>query len=244
MVECRINNRWSLSLPEHRAKHWDITWEPDRLDSMFKNIHLGDTIVDVGSENGDMSALFAKWTGATGDVVMVEPVAKYWPWARMIFEANQLKPPIATLIGFASDHRDAGDPKDTENYGLEICSPWPPAAWEDDLVEEPGFQSIVENRALPHMPLWEILGGTKIDVLTFDVEGSELLVLAGAKPIIERDRPLVYASIHPQFIQHDYGHSDADVYDFFHKLGYEHKLLAKVHEDHLLFYHPSGRAIK
>lgn len=69
MTEGRIvsvNGNWDLWLPEHRANRAEWTspagWEKERLASMAANIGPGDVVYDVGTEEGDLSALFAMWT--------------------------------------------------------------------------------------------------------------------------------------------------------------------------------------
>lgn len=61
--EVLINGKWPLVLPEHRAQReeWATGWEPERLDSMYANLRPGMVLYDIGTEEGDLSALFAKW---------------------------------------------------------------------------------------------------------------------------------------------------------------------------------------
>lgn len=68
MREVQINGRWPLMLPEHRAarEEWTTGWEPERLDSMYANLRPGDVVYDIGTEEGDLSALFARWVRGVG----------------------------------------------------------------------------------------------------------------------------------------------------------------------------------
>lgn len=244
MEKILVNRTWELLVPPHRAKQWQVTWEPDRLKSMHENIIAGDIIVDIGSENGDMTALYSMWAGLSGDVIMVEAVANYWPWAKQIFEANGLRPPLKSFCGFASNRKSEGDRRDMGNFGTEVSEGWPPATETGIWIQEPGFQGIVENTAIPQLMLSEIVRDTNIDILTFDVEGAEFEVVMGAEYVIKRDRPIIYASVHPEFMQRDYGHHQDEFYLLLEGWGYRHRLLASVHEEHVIFFHPEGRQPK
>lgn len=63
MMPVKMNGRWDMLLPEHRAlrPEWTTGWEADHLDSMHANLRPGDVVYDVGAEEGDMSALYASW---------------------------------------------------------------------------------------------------------------------------------------------------------------------------------------
>lgn len=67
--EVLINGKWPLVLPRHRAERaeWQSGWEPERLDSMYANLRPGMVVYDVGTEEGDLSALFAMWTRGCSD---------------------------------------------------------------------------------------------------------------------------------------------------------------------------------
>ena len=79
MVPCLLNGKWDLTLPDHRPPQWVDGWEVERLDAMHAVIRPGDTVIDVGTEEGDMSALCAQWAGPDGNMILVEPNPKVWP---------------------------------------------------------------------------------------------------------------------------------------------------------------------
>ena len=102
MIPTYINDRWVLILPEHRhdRPEWPW-WEATRLAAMYHFIGEGDVVYDIGAEEGDFPALFAKW-GA--QVVLVEPNPLVWPNIKAIFDANELSHMvIGSFVGFASD---------------------------------------------------------------------------------------------------------------------------------------------
>ena len=83
-----INRRWELELPDFRATRpgWSW-WEHEALKILHAVIRPGDVVWDIGSELGDLAALYASW-GAR--VVLVEPEPTMWPWIRWTFQANGL----------------------------------------------------------------------------------------------------------------------------------------------------------
>lgn len=64
-----------------------------------------------------------------------------------------------------------------------------------------------------------------------DVEGAELLVLEGARRILERDRPHLLVSVHPEALP-QYGRTAADVRAFLEARGYRIRVIAVDYEEH------------
>jgi FkbM family methyltransferase len=64
-----------------------------------------------------------------------------------------------------------------------------------------------------------------------DVEGAELLVLAGGEALLRRAHPHLLLSVHPPALP-GYGHSKAEVEAFLRRLGYDIRCLAVDHEEH------------
>lgn len=244
MIPTEINGRWTLKLPPHRAERpeW-VAWEVERIDSLHRNIVPGDVIFDVGAEEGDMSALWATWAGPDGGVVLVEPNPKVWPNIRAIWEANELPHPRGWYVGFFSD-RTEENPLN-RNVDDEERDGWPACAY-GPMIADHGFRHLAQEAdATPQitMDAWVGFSNVHPDIVTMDVEGAELAVLRGASFVLERWKPLVYVSIHPEFLRDLYDASDADVYGFMNGHGYEGRLLDIDHEMHVVFEHPRGRRL-
>lgn len=230
MHPTRINGRWPLLLPEHRAMRPEWPWwEATRLAAMRTVIGEGQVVYDVGAEEGDLPALWVTW-GA--EVVLAEPNPRVWPNIRAIFEANHLPAPLACWPGFLGEERSS-----TMRYrGL---SGWPECSM-GPVIGDHGFCQLGQRPDLPVATLDEMVdyGARPPTVITMDVEGSELAVLKGSEITLGAHRPEVFVSVHPEFMAHHYGIADGRqaVRDFMvERLGYREVFLCIDHEHHLWY---------
>lgn len=231
MIDTVINGSWTLKLPHHRAvrPEWVTGWEVERIASMHD--HLGDgghTVYDVGAEEGDLPALWASWGN---DVALFEPNARVWPNPKAIFDANGLTP-LATFPGFAADH---DGPRDIEHLGTRDGQLWPVSA-NGPLIGDHGFCNLCERPDIPRLTI-----DTVADIIgpptacTLDVEGAELRVLLGAERVLRENRPLVWVSVHPQFMWDTHQDTPEQLFEYMAKLDYVAEHLATDHEEHWLF---------
>lgn len=237
---------WALLLPEHRAARPEWPWwEKPRLDSMWRNLNPGDVLFDIGTEEGDQSALYARWVDnptdqyRPGGIVLVEPNPKVWANVRAIFEANDIPAPLGCYVGFAGRAVRLGDGAWSEGGAWPACASGP-------MIGDHGFLNICERPEV-RMTTVDSLADSLLctpDALTIDVEGAELEVLRGARDTLVHDRPLVWVSIHPEFIRDMYGETRDAVIGYMAELGYRHEHLAAEHEHHTLFWHPQGRPVQ
>lgn len=228
-----INGKYDLLLPEHRANRpeWAIKnggWEVERIESMLGDLKEGDTVFDIGTEEGDISALLAKKVGRSGEIVLVEPNPRVWPNIKAIWDANGLKNPLACFVGFASS--------ETRNYTKPDNSVWPQCAY-GEIISDHGFKELWdEGRTLPQIKIDHLCQGTVTpDLITIDVEGAELEVLKGATELLKSSKPIVYVSVHPEFMKENYGYESVFLFKFMWGLGYKHKLLDFDHEYQVKF---------
>lgn len=233
MRQIVLNGRWPMWLPEHRAarEEWSSGWEVERLDSMASRIQPGWTVFDVGAEEGEFGALAAQWVGPTGGVCLFEPNPLVIPNERAIFEANDLTDRVREVFsGFAADV--------TDEAGEAWLSQAPPAQWPlcayGPVIGDHGFSRVEERPDLPRVTLDDFCVRRSIlpDAITMDVEGTELIVMRGAERILREHRPLVWISVHPEFMAHHYGQSDSELHEFMAECGYDGEHLATDHEEH------------
>jgi FkbM family methyltransferase len=233
MKETLINNKYGLWLPEHRAARpeWATGWEVERIEHMLSNLTKGDIVFDIGVEEGDISALLAR---ETGKIVLFEPNPRVWPNIKAIWETNKLPKPIGKFVGFAGNEDTYGRFEQPINK-----STWPICAY-GDLIGDHGFKELAyESDSIAQIKIDTFSHETGLvpDLITIDVEGSEFEVLKGARSILENHKPLVYVSVHPEFMFRMFNQYSAELFGYMHDLGYKDKVLAFDHEWHTIFYH-------
>lgn len=225
MIQSHIAG-YSIGLPTHRHQfhlehpEWHKAW----LDSIRQTLKPDDVVVDVGAEQGDLSALVASWV-PDGGVWLVEPVAKFWPTIRTIFEVNGLEP-LGSFVGFASD----------EQTGVKARRGFPAEA-HHRMVNEPGFQHLNERADLPAGRLEDLIPDEPSAVL-IDVEGAELKVLHGTEMWLIMNRPHIWCAVHPESMRDRYGHDPNDLLAYMAGFGYRWDFLGFQGESHFHFYHP------
>jgi FkbM family methyltransferase len=228
MVPVKINGKWDILLPKHRAERpeWFTAegWERARLDAMAERIGPGDVVYYVGAEEGEMAALCQMW-GA--QVYLFEPNPKAWPNIKAIWDANGLVPPVC-FAGFASNV--------TAQLDAPVMFEFPKEAY-GDIVGNHGFKELyLEAENYPQIRLDDISKGLgPPTVISFDVEGSEWQVLRGALAILENHHPTLFASIHPEFMFHQWGEYSADFRGWIKGFGYHETILDYQHELHCLY---------
>ena len=232
MVKALLNGEWEMVLPKHRAERpeWytEKGWEKPRLKSMHDGLGKGDVVYYVGAEEGEMSALCQIW-GA--EVVLFEPNPKVWSHMPAIWEANNLKLPLACIPAFASDQ--------INNLFRIYKNEFPPEAAQ--AVEAAhGFKELyLEGDNYGQITIDSCVFDHGIEpptAITIDVEGSEWKVLGGAHHVLKKYKPKIWLSGHPEFMFHQYGRYLAELRHWLiEEFGYEETLLDYQHEAHLYY---------
>ena len=225
-----------IKLTGERLELIEGGWEYQRIKSMMGNIKEGDVVFDIGAEQGDMSALMGK---KSGKIVLFEASPMMWPHIRQNFEANDLKP-LDCYAGFVSNVTDE-NPKYL-NYDPKMGTRDYPGCAYDKLVNTRGFRHLhEETEATNQITLDDYCerSGIYPDVVTIDVEGSECHVLEGMSKVMDKTMPIVYLSVHHDFLGVQHGRYYNEIGLFFNERGYKAEYLGFDHEMHMCYYKKS-----
>lgn len=231
MVKCKLNGQWDIVLPKHRAdrEEWytEAGWEKPRLDHIHSTTKKGDVVYYVGAEEGDMCALVASWDA---DLVMFEPNPLVSPNVKAIWDANNLKPPLAYFEGFAANTTDykGVDPLTVGSF---------PASADGEVIGNHGFKELAyEHDVVPQVKIDDLPDTIPPPtMITMDVEGSEFEVLRGAEQTLRKHKPKIYLSLHPEFMFRMFNEYSYDLRNWIKDLGYRETLLDYQHEVHLYY---------
>lgn len=229
---------YQLTLPEPLAS-WDVfgAWERARVHSMRDNLNLGDVLFDVGTEQGWLNLVYAKFVGPE-NMVLIEPTACFWPNIQATWDKNYPDAsgePLRMYEGLLSDKTTETKPDDPFWDALGVG--WPNSA-SGDLVDRNKYQYIHANEDnVPEIRMDDFVSwsGVVPDALTIDVEGAELLVLKGGLETLLKHHPIVWCSIHPDLMERDYHSTPDQVHDLMKSLGYLGEHLWTDHEEHHFF---------
>ena len=154
-----------------------LFFEAFELEELRKRIKPGARIVDVGANTGNHAVFFAGPMKAA----MVTPLEPL-PGACAALRASVLRNALANVdlsrlgIGVA-DHAGLARLVSSQRGGLGATS----------LAPDPSGDIVIDRL--------DAVITEPVDVLKIDVEGMEMSVLAGARRVIERFRPLIYIEI-------------------------------------------------
>lgn len=234
-VEKLVAGRYKVKVPSWMVTEhdWWPDWEVARFRSMEENLKKGDILFDVGSETGWISAIYAQFVGAE-NMCLFEPTPELWPAIKATWQQNGLDVPRATCPALVSDtSREYVD-----NPMVGGLRSWPILAYGEMLLENVKYNHINEDSdRRPQITLDRFVQITGIEprAITIDVEGAEYQVLWGAQETIRRCRPLVWVSIHEQFMVDRYKVWPATLRLLMESCGYQPNFLAEDHEGHWFF---------
>lgn len=236
----KINGKWPLVLPDSSADEWignmehhHNRWEMPRLEAL-EGIIKGfkgrkPVVMYIGAYKGDMAALLASW-GA--DLIVMESTAAFWPLIKETWELNDLPNPVGFWSGLVS--------KRSIWKTAPSLTEWP-ARTAEYIEGHVGFTHLAESgediENYPQITIDEFVNTTGIvpDIITMDVEGSELEIMKGAIETIEKNAPALMLSVHPEFMFHNHGTYERELHDLVRDRKYIGKWLDYDHEHHWLY---------
>lgn len=236
--EVKINGKWSLILPDSSADEWignmkwhNNTWEMPRLLKLKELIDSGKkNVLYIGAYKGDMAALLASW-GA--NLVMVESTPAFWTLIEETWKLNpNLPTPYACFSGLIS--------RQTTARGDDVTVDGFPTRTAEYIEGAVGFTHLAESKDDPTFPQISIdnlcsVVGFEPDIVTMDIEGSELEAMYGAIETLKNCNASYMMSIHPEFMYHNHNTYMRELFDVFGNHGYSWEFIDYDHELHFLF---------
>lgn len=235
MVKALLNGKYEIILPKHRADRpeWytEAGWERKRLDALHdeikKQLAEGRTpkVYYIGAEEGEMCALCRMW-GANG--LMVEPNERVLPNIKAIWDANKLLP-WEILVGFMGKEATAKPDWLKATQAMKHI--------KGDVIGDHGFKELRDPGDIPIYRIDDLnsAGFVSPTIITMDVEGSEWEVLQGAEHCIDTFKPVIFLSLHPEFLIDQYNKYSYEVRRWIMDKGYKETLLDYQHEVHLMY---------
>ena len=159
-------------------KTWIESGPVDRLKDL---VAPGTTVVDVGANVRFFTLKFARWVGEQGQVIAIEPDVENFGTLAATLKAAGLERGVrlhqaaaaseAGSVHFQRNELHPGDHRITfRSEGIVV-----PAVTVDDLVSAAGAESV--------------------SLVKVDVQGAEMLVLAGAKRTLATMRPALFVEV-------------------------------------------------
>lgn len=230
MIRTTINGSYDIVLPPGLAKRYEAFdergWEKARMQALtaaIRGLGPGCTVYYVGAEMGELAAI-CQMHGA--HMYLFEPNPVAWQSIEAIWAGNQLETPHC-FSGFVSNTTDL--------KGAQLLKQFPRFG---EIIGEHGFKELhLEAANYPQIRIDDAVaaGAHPPDIITCDVEGSEFQVLRGAQDTIDRFKPLLFPSIHPEMLALFWGEWSRELRDWIIRRGYQETWLANDHEMHMMY---------
>jgi FkbM family methyltransferase len=139
----------------------------------------GSTAIDVGANIGFFSLRFAQWVGPTGRVIAIEPEARNAASLRARVARAGMSGVVDCIQAAAADRPG------TLSLALTPGHPG------DHHLAETGqpIQAVTLDGLTAQDP-------RRVALVKIDVQGAETLVIAGARRLLEEQRPAVFVEVH------------------------------------------------
>ncbi len=158
-------------------------WAQEELALLARFIAPGACVLDAGAFIGTHTLAFARMAGPAGKVYAFEPRREIFAYLKRNIEANGLAQAQARNVALGRQPAelalDGLDLQHADNFG--------------GLSQEGAGTTAGEAQYFVSVVTLDMLDLPKVDVIKLDVEGMEAEVLAGAREVIARGRPVIFA---------------------------------------------------
>jgi FkbM family methyltransferase len=162
----------------------------------------GSTVIDVGANIGFFTLRFGRWVGPEGRVIAIEPERRNMASLRRRVRGARLNGVVECVQAAAADR--AGEVRLAVN----------PA--------HPGDHRIAaDGERVPAVTIDDLTAGDprKVALIKVDVQGAEMLVLAGGRHVLETHRPALFVEVDDGALT-QFGSSSVELIEKLAALGY------------------------
>lgn len=195
--------------------------EPEGYAAWRAMLTPGATALDIGAWAGTYAILAARAVGPTGRVLAYEPV----PGTRHLLERHVRINGVSERVTVRPVAMGATPGEVTLWITSDVGDS------EAGTLRRAGARALIVPRSTVDIEAASV--GARVHAIKVDVEGQELDVLAGARATLERDRPTLLVSVHPQALA-EMDRSPDEVFALLTAARYDTRIIAHEHEVHCL----------
>lgn len=179
--------------------------EAGPVDRLEQFVTPGTVVVDVGANVGFFTLKFAQWVGPSGLVLAIEPDGENFDALTRALAKSGVAPRVRACKAVAAERpgslalqRNAFHPGD-HKIALGVSGIEVPAVSLDALLDE-------------HP-------GKRVSLVKIDVQGAEMMVLAGARRMLAEHAPALFVEVDESALAH-FGASSRDLVSLLEGFGY------------------------
>jgi FkbM family methyltransferase len=205
-----VINNFKVRLPARYYKYFPRNYEEENFTFFKKHSRPGMTTLDIGAHFGLFAVYFQKISG--GMVYAFEPTRETLKVLKETVAINKCQEKV-DVVEMAVD-KEPG----TANFFIHSTI----GGRGNTLVQNAklGMTSSSYEVKVTSVDVFVKEKNIKVDCLKIDAEGAELGVLRGAADTINKQRPIILLSIHPEPIQ-SRGDSLTEIWDFLEENRYK-----------------------
>lgn len=160
-------------------------WTQSEITVIGQLVRPGTVVADIGANIGTHSLAMSKMVGPDGLVVAVEPM----PFAFPLLSANLLINGCQNVVAINAGASNKNGWIDVPEILYEIPANFGAISMEGRTSE---LSSVSARAPVPQIRLDDIPALRNAGLIKIDAEGMERSVLAGAREVIARNRPILY----------------------------------------------------
>lgn len=169
----------------------------------------GSTVIDVGANIGFFSVRFGRWVGPDGHVIAIEPEAQNMATLRRRVRRAGLQQTIDCVEAVAADR--PGE--------MRLALQYQPGAHRIAAAGKPVSAVTLDDLTMNEP--------RRVALIKIDVQGAEMMVLTGARRVIEMHRPAIIIEVDDHALQR-FEASAREMITLFADLGYRgHTLMRR-----------------